>query len=338
MPSINTNSESQRLRERSIRVESQELLITRLDGSKQETDITEPVNCDGFGRVRSFQLRTSAGWQPNTLPIQPACRALGIEPSESIRVQVFQNAACNWRCWYCYVPFSLLAADERRAGWLTAGQMVDFYLAEQNRPDMIDLSGGQPDLVPEWIPWMMEAVLQRNLQDEIFLWSDDNLSNDYFWQYLSTSQQELVRDYKNYGKVCCFKGFDNESFAFNTSAEPELFDRQFSLMKSYVDFGLNVYGYVTFTSPNRGSIGDAVPRFVDRLQSIHTSLPLRVIPLEIQEYSTMVGRTKEVHKCAISNQHLANELWVQEIKSRFSAEEQGKSICDVNIGASANVK
>jgi uncharacterized Fe-S cluster-containing radical SAM superfamily protein len=231
-----------------------------------------------------------------------------------------------------------LAADEQRAGWLTAGQMVDMFLAEPNRPDMIDLSGGQPDLVPEWIPWMMEAVLQRNLQDEIFLWSDDNLSNDYFWQYLSAGQQELVRDYENYGKVCCFKGFDSESFAFNTSAEPKQFDRQFSLMKSYVDFGLNVFGYVTFTSPNRSSIKDAVPRFVDRLQSIHASLPLRMIPLEIQEYSTMVGRTKEVHECAISNQHLANELWVQEIKSRFSAEEQGKSICDVNIRASANVK
>jgi len=53
---------------------------------------------------------------------------------------------------------------------------------------MIDLSGGQPDLTPEWIPWMMEELNNRGLTDKVYLWSDDNLSNDYFWKYLSDAE------------------------------------------------------------------------------------------------------------------------------------------------------
>ncbi len=335
--SINTIELSNKLREKSIRTDDRQILISRLSDSEQERDITQPVNCEGFGRVRHFRLETSDGWQPNTLPIEPACKTLNLPSQDVLRAQVFQNAACNWRCWYCYVPFALLAADERRAGWLAAADMVDLYLKENDRPCVIDLSGGQPDLVPEWIPWMMTELKEREIEQEIYLWSDDNLSNNFFWKYLSTKQRELVRDYRNYGKVCCFKGFDDESFSFNTSAEQELFAQQFSLMKSYVDFGLDVYGYVTFTTPNKSTVHSAIPKFVDQLQLIHASLPLRIIPLEIKEYFTMAGRTKDVHELAMKHQQLANEIWNREIENRFSPREISQAICDVDIGANVDV-
>ena len=92
---------------------------------------------------------------------------------------------------------------------------------------MIDLTGGQPDLTPEWVPWMIQEIQSRNLDDTIYLWSDDNLSTDYFWRYLSDDDIELVCNERNYGRVCCFKGFDQESFTFNTLADESLFDRQF---------------------------------------------------------------------------------------------------------------
>ena len=59
---------------------------------------------------------------------------------------------------------------------------------------------------------MMSELKTRHLESEVYLWSDDNLSNDYFWRFLSEEERELVSTYRHYGKVCCFKGFNAESF------------------------------------------------------------------------------------------------------------------------------
>ena len=45
-----------------------------------------------------------------------------------MRAQVFQNAVCNWRCWWCYVPFELLSGSPKHSAMLAAGQLVDSYL------------------------------------------------------------------------------------------------------------------------------------------------------------------------------------------------------------------
>jgi uncharacterized Fe-S cluster-containing radical SAM superfamily protein len=240
---IDTDRFSEKLRLKAVDLGSQRLLVTRFYGSQQEHDLTEPPNCQGHGRIRHFRRTTSPGWPPNPLPIDPASRALGLLPTDELRTQVFQNAACNWRCWYCFVDFELLSADPRRAAWLSAGELMELYLAEPNRPPVIDLTGGQPDLVPEWVPWMMRELRLRGLEREIFLWSDDNLSNDYFWRFLDDADRELVAAYPMYGKVCCFKGFNGASFAFNTGAAPALFDRQFDLMARLLTLGMDLYAY-----------------------------------------------------------------------------------------------
>ena len=69
-------------------------------GQHKETDLTAPVNCGGLGRIRHFRRVTSPGWPENSLPIDPAAHALGLgDRLEMIEALVFQNAACNWRCW-----------------------------------------------------------------------------------------------------------------------------------------------------------------------------------------------------------------------------------------------
>ena len=105
---INTKKFAKHLRERAIDVTNRKILISQLAGSEQEADLNEPVNCGGFGRVRHFCLDTLPGWPTNSLPIVPACKALGVKPvPRMMRAQVFQNAACAWRCWYYFVPDSL---------------------------------------------------------------------------------------------------------------------------------------------------------------------------------------------------------------------------------------
>src|ERR1044072_2715220 len=155
---IHTTRMSEHLRTRVVDVPSRKLLVARLSGSEQESDLSFPPNCNGFGRVRHFKQETSPGWPSNPLPIIPACRALGMHASPMMTAQVFQNAACAWRCWYCFVPYNLLSADPKRSAWFTSAELVELYQAEPNRAAIIDLSGGSPDLVPEWTVWMMEAL------------------------------------------------------------------------------------------------------------------------------------------------------------------------------------
>jgi uncharacterized Fe-S cluster-containing radical SAM superfamily protein len=288
---IDTERFAARLRARAIDVEGGRVLISRLAGSGQEVDLTLPANCNGFGRVRHFRLATAEGWPTNPLPIAPACRALGIKPVPGMMTAlVFQNAACAWRCWYCFVPEELLKADENRSAWFTAAELVDLYRQIPDAPRIIDLSGGSPDLVPEWTSWMMRALVDAGLAEATYLWTDDNLSTTYLFDALPRADLALLRRYHNYGRVCCVKGFDARSFAFNTRAAPQDYDRQFEILRRVLDLGLDVYGYVTLTSAHDDRVAQGVADLIDRFQAIDPNYPLRVIPLRIQVFTPVEQR------------------------------------------------
>ncbi len=320
------------MRDATIDLQRNRLLITNFRGSEQEADIHEPVNCAGLGRIRHFRRAASLGWPQNPLPIDPASRKLGIPEGDVILAQVFQNASCNWRCWYCFVPFDLLDANEKYSRWVSVSDLLDLYQQETDAPRVIDLSGGQPDLVPEWVPWMMAELARRGLDKTHYLWSDDNLSNDYFWTHLSRQDIQRIQQYANYGKVCCFKGYDPASFGFNTNAAPDLFDQQFDLMKRYVDLGLDVYAYATFTSADGDDIQSAMRRFIDRLQAIHPLLPLRLVPLEVRSFTPFKSRRlTSDHERALKIQWDAIQHWTTQLAERFTADQRRLSIVDVSL-------
>jgi uncharacterized Fe-S cluster-containing radical SAM superfamily protein len=331
LPMIDTDALSARYRAAAVRPDERRLLVTDFRGSEQERDLSEPANCDGLGRIRHFRRQTSAEWPPNPLPIDPAARFLGVEASVLLRAQVFQSAVCNWRCWYCFVPFNLLAAHPGHSRWITADELVELYLREAGRPSVIDLSGGQPDLVPEWVPWTMRALRGRGLEGSAYLWSDDNLSNDYFWQHLRVEDIDLIRSFRGYGRVGCFKGFDRESFGFNTAAEPDLFDRQFDLIGRLIGLGLDVYAYVTLTSPTGDRVADRVARFVDQLQAVAPLLPLRVVPLEVQVFTPVRARLSPIRRDSLTHQRRSVEAWTRELDRRFPAGVRNLPIVDVTL-------
>jgi uncharacterized Fe-S cluster-containing radical SAM superfamily protein len=318
---IDTDGYSRRLRGKSVDLAGRRLLVTDLRGSAQEEDLSEQVNCGGYGRIRHFRRETSPGWPGNPLPIEPAAAALGLpRGAGAIRAQVFQNAACNWRCWWCFVPFGLLSANPARSAMRTAGELVDAYLAVPDRPPVLDLSGGQPDLIPEWVLWTLRALDERQIHD-VYVWSDDNLSTDYFFTHLTTADQAYTAAHPRYGRVACFKGFDAESFAFNTAADSELFSRQFSLFARLLATGMDVYGYATFTTPTRDRIPAKMAAFADRLQGIAEHLPLRVVPLEITVWGPVAPRMRPDREASLLYQQDAAATWRSEMERRFTAAE-----------------
>jgi len=329
--SIDTEAASARYRAAAIDLAGRRILVTNFRDSEQEQDLAQPPNCNGFGRIRHFQRRTSTGWPANPLPIEPACRALRLPPTDQLPAQVFQNAVCNWRCWYCFVPFNLLSANHAHSDWLSADELIELYLAQDHPPPVIDLTGGQPDITPEWVPWMMKGLIARGLEKAVYLWSDDNLSTDYFWRYLSGAERSLVASYPSYGRVCCFKGFDAASFAFNTKAEPSLFDRQFDLMGRFLKSGIDLYAYATLTAPSGAGVSKAMRLFVDRLQQLHHNLPLRTVPLKIGLYAPVLPRLDVDARFALSVQDDAVAVWCEELERRYSAAERSMHATDIPL-------
>lgn len=320
---IDTAAAAARYRQRIIDPDRRLIRLSRLAESDQSVDLTIPPNAEGYGRVHHFRRIHSDRWIDNPLPIDPACASLGLAPVDVIRAQVFQNAACDWRCWYCFVPFNLLAADEKRSAWISPTQMIDWYFRLEDRPPIIDLSGGEPSLTPEWVPWIMEELDACGLSSRTYLWSDDNLSTDYLWRYTTEAQRERIQQYRNYGHVACFKGYDATSFAFNTGAHPDLFDAQLAHFRRLKCLGTDLYAYATFTTPidTYSLVRDAIARFADHLQEIHTNLPLRTIPLNVTPYSTVRPRLDHERERAMSvGQYLAIDAWRDELERRFSAE------------------
>lgn len=326
---INTELYSSRLREKVVILPEKKVLIARLSGSEQEKDLTAPVNCHGYGRIRHFRWYKHTDWSPDPLPILPAAKALGYNPDVILRAQVFQNAACNWRCWYCFVDYSRLSADRRVADYFTTDELIEMYLEQENRPQVIDITGGQPGLVPEWIPWIMESIKKYGLEGRVFLWSDDNLSNRYFWKFLSHEQIRTIVSFPKYSRVACFKGYDEISFSFNTRAEPELFNEQFEIYRESLREGLDMYAYVTFTALPHDGLLAAMERFVDKLQAIHPNLPLRTVPLKIEAFTPTKGRIKQEHKKSIAFQHEVHSAWIEQLNKRFSETDRNLPICDV---------
>ena len=164
-----------------------------------------------------------------------------------------------------------------------------------------------------------QELERRDLRGTVYLWSDDNLSCDYFWRYLSQAQQELVVTYPFYGRATCLKGFDKESVEYNTNAEASSFEFQFNLLRRLVKSGMDVYVYVTLTTPNPADIADKMKRFVDRLQEIDENLPLRTVPLEIQEFSPVRSRLRDNHRAALLHQWTAVDAWNHELTLRYSS-------------------
>lgn len=328
------------LRDRGIDLGQRRILVSVLADSDQEPDLSEPVVCEGLGRIRHFRQETSVGWPPNPLPAVPAAAHLSSDPDVPVlRALVYQNAICNWRCWYCYVPFAMLAGNTSRSRWASATQLVQLYLQLPERvlPQVIDLSGGQPDLVPEWTVWMLDALAEADLNRSVYLWGDDNLSNDYLFRYLSDTEIARVADAPNYGRVCCLKGFDPVSFSFNTGAPSLHFERQFKLLRQLVGTGIDLYCYATFTTPVLPQNPQrTMAEFVDRLQAIDSNLPLRLVPLEISIFGPVEPRLTDRRRAALNYQETMVFTWQTELEKRFTEKDRAQPIYNVPLRAKPN--
>ena len=320
---------AKRLREKSIDRQTKMIRMTKFPGSDQATDLSLPPNCGGLGRIHHFRLEPDPNWITNPLPTLPACKYVGVSVTEVLPAQVFQLAACDFRCWYCFVDFSLLSADPKHSDMVAPKQLLQMMLDEKVGSQVIDLSGGQPELVPEYVLWFLEARKGLGLEKSHFVWADDNLSTDYTWRYLSEAEIAFMAQAPGFARVGCLKGFDAESFTFNTRADGALFDRQIELLGRFVQAGFDQYGYITITAMNSNDLQGKMARLLDEIQNrVHPNFPLRIVPLRIFGFNANANRYNQQ---AETNQFRALEAWLAEMHRRFSAAELAIPITEVNV-------
>ncbi|MGA8706711.1 MAG: hypothetical protein WB646_06940, partial [Steroidobacteraceae bacterium] len=141
-----------------------------------------------------------------------------------------------------------------------------------------------------------------------------------------------------YGRACCLKGFDQASFAFNTTAPAEHFDRQLALLRRIIATGMDVYCYATFTTPILPtSPADTMRRLADDLQSIDDYLPLRLVPLEVSVFSPVQPRLRSAHTESLQLQYHMVAAWQGVLAERYTATQRARAITDVPFACRVNV-
>jgi len=167
------------------------------------------------------------------------------------------------------------------------------------------------------------------MEKSYFVWIDDNLSTDYLWKYLNEEQISFLVSRPGFARVGCLKGFDAESFAFNTRADGNLFSRQIDILGRLVKTGFDQYGYITLTAMDINVVHEKISRLLDEIQNkIHPNFPLRIVPLRIFQFGANNGRYV---KQAEDNQFHVLEAWISEMQKRFTSSQLSTPITEVDI-------
>ena len=310
---------------RNMAFNGHDFLITEV-GTSEQDKLRLGVNCDGFGRIRVFKQNKDTDWISNPLPFSPYAFVMGKTKVEELPIQVFQLAKCNLNCWWCFLPDEYKKCKSNHSRWFSVDELLELYMRDaRDKTSVIDLSGGNPELVPEFVLSFMMGLEKLKLSD-VYLWSDDVLTTDYLFTKLSQQQIDYMSNYSKYGKVACFKGIDDESFLFNTCSNVSLFREQLIMAKKYIDIGFDIYFYVVLTVPDITNISSKISYFFDCLQRISHYLPLRVIPIKIKEFSTNSHRISTSRKKSITNQFKVLNVWNEELSKRYSTFELTRDI------------
>lgn len=223
-----------------------------------------------------------------------------------------------------------MSANRKFSDYLGAKELLGYMMEEKDEIQVIDLSGGQPDIVPEYCMWFLEARREMGLDRSYYVWADDNLSNDYLWRYLTDKQIEHMVSAKGFSRVGCLKGFDEKSFFFNTKADGELLWKQIEILGRLVKTGFDQYGYITLTALDISDVRDSIALLLDKIQEeIHPNFPLRIVPLRIFEFNANRDR---YFKEAERNQFYALDAWKLELENRFSFSQLSVPVNKVEIG------
>lgn len=305
-------------------------LICKILYNNLESKKNLKVNLDDFGRIRTFIRDKFEDWNSDPIPMDIISKKFNYKKLDKVDVQMIEVAKCNLHCWWCYLPDEIRRINDNYMKWFSVEELVNLLTRDNSSCKSVYLSGGNPELVPEFIYSFMKELDKRNLSEKIFLWSDDVLTTDYLINFDKEKIDYMVK-YNNYAKICCLKGFDEESFAFNTLLDSGVFKEQLHRLKKYIEMGFDVYCYIILTCNSLEKAKVKVKKLIKQLQDISYNLPLRVIPIKIETFSAVIPRLNDEREKAILNQYEVLNIWNKEIKKIYNEDEINKNIAEIEI-------
>lgn len=134
---------------------------------------------------------------------------------------IWQLKACNLKCPWCYVDdINKNGKEGNNARFFSMEEIIDVFEDERGKQElnMIRPSGGEPTLaIEQWQECLFELD-ERDLENDVYVQGDTNLTTGHFIEHLEETEQigkrvlEKVGEYDNFGLLCSFKGTDVESF------------------------------------------------------------------------------------------------------------------------------
>ena len=309
-------------------INGDKFLMSKLLYKTEEEKKALNINLDDFGRVRNFKRNKFSDWCSDPIPMDIVSKRLNMDRMDNLDVQMVEVAKCNLHCWWCYLPDELRHINEKYMKWFSPQELLDLVFHENANCKCLYVSGGNPELVPELIYDIMKELSNRGLSDKLLLWSDDVLSTDYVFN-MDIDKLKYMLQYKNYAKICCLKGFDDQSFSFNTLTKKEGFQEQLERLKKNIDLGFDTYCYVVLTCEDLENIDKRISDFIEKLQNISYYLPLRVIPIKIEKFSAVIERLNDIRNQSIINQYKVLDVWNSQIEKSYSKKLIKKNISDI---------
>ena len=242
---------------------------------------------------------------------------------------------CLNNCWHCYVPKNLYRDADSQGNCIdiTAAEILDKFesqrdadMASGKQSNVLRITGGEPFLLPKLILECLDEIKKRNLEKDIFLWTETNLEpfiGKHGKAFMDRAENtELLKEmgtHENFAVHPCFHGLDSSEFKRITAcSEHVTLEDQISALERLIDKGIDVYPTIGSNVCNPANL----PQFFNLLaKAPHPQLPLRVALIEYYfDYEPVRERLNQENRSGDSvlySKFASLRIWNQLLLNRF---------------------
>lgn len=244
---------------------------------------------------------------------------------------------CPLSCWHCYVDECLKShcdicieqtyCDQNRKvkigikeDWFSAKKIVDDFVKQRSLDkkrgllsNILRITGGEPFLAPELLLEILDELKSRQLDKEVFLWTETNLVplivQDNDETIVSDELLNRLTAYHNFCVNPCFHGLSESNFQDITGRRMDNFNLLLNAFKRLFDAGIDIYP--TFGS-NMSSPRD-VECFYNRVSQMNELLPLRFCLIEYDlDYKPIKCRRENIRHFAKKHEKVYDRFQIIE--------------------------
>jgi len=213
-------------------------------------------------------------------PITAATKMKGDWHSYTHHV-IVQLGVCNFRCWYCYVDYKLLAGKD--VVFVTAETIMQQFLEVRKQAkahnlayNVLRISGGEPFFAPDLLLSCLRIARAKGLDQEICIKTETNLSplqkiGDRSLAEEWSSFEELA-SYPNFYVHPTIHGLSPESLRANSAVSSDMFDRILDGLSTLLTYKLDFYPSFSSNTVNP----ELILLFFQKMKNLHRNLPLRI--------------------------------------------------------------